>query len=196
MNGPVIRRAEAADAVTIAAIHREQFPRHDVSRLPQRLSSQLFANYVRDCTVVVAAGTESGEVLGYALGGRVDSLNLVRLHFALRYLALLSLSAWRIGGVRAMLRRCAALLRPTSDIAGLQDTSWQLRYIAVRGDVQRRGIASHLLTLFEASINSALRYHAWVLQDRLDVVPFYERHAFVAEASVGPHMRMVKSLIT
>lgn len=193
MDLPVVRRARESDADAIAAIHREQFASHSVSRLPFHLASRLFAQYVLHKTVLVASRPKNDdEVLAYLVGGRVAVLDRARQRFTLENLRELSLVGLRVAKVSAALRRGRALLLPSRRRPDDDAASWQLRYIAVRSDAKRLGIASALVRAFEASIPDAPGYHAWALSQRPGVLHFYERLAFVPEKRTGAHVLLVR----
>ena len=193
-NTPSIRRAMNVDAGAIATLHRGQFPRHSVSRLPLRLASRLFACYMRDCIVFVATGAGSGDVIGYVLGGNVDVLDRARLHFTLDNLPGLAMAALRNTSPSTIYRYCALLLGMSSNADLPATTNVQVRYIAVRPDARREGVGSRLIASFEGAISPATAYHVWVSRNSPEAVGFYESLAFVEEAYSGAHLRMIKDL--
>jgi GNAT superfamily N-acetyltransferase len=176
----------------VVEIHRAQFPSHFVSRLSKASAARLFRAYVaEDCPLLIAL-TSSGDVLGYILGGQVARLDRARRRFIRRNAASLATGLLRGSGGRIVAGQLAQAMGLGKKTAPPSSTPYQLRYIAVRTDALRLGIASQLLSGFEAAIAPARSYHAWVLETRSYAMEFYRRRSFVPETTLGRQVRMLK----
>jgi GNAT superfamily N-acetyltransferase len=88
---------------------------------------------------------------------------------------------------------CVSLMRSTWQDA----PAWQLRGMAVEGDLQGQGIGTSLLRAAEASATSTGPSILWC-NARVPAVPFYHRHAWQPSGqpfdipTAGPHQKMVK----
>jgi predicted GNAT family N-acyltransferase len=80
------------------------------------------------------------------------------------------------------------------------ERAWQLRGMATRADLARRGLGTALLDFAESSIRAELGAHLLWCNARVGAVPFYARVGWsvVSEpfdiAGVGPHRAMLRRL--
>lgn len=177
----------------VVQIHRAQFPTHFVSRLSKNSAARLFRSYVTEGCPLLIARSSNGDVLGYALGGHVGRLDRARRRFVRKNAASLAAGLLRGAGGQLVAAQVARSLSLGKKPAPPSSTPYQLRYIAVRADAKRLGIASQLLSAFEAAIAPARSYHAWVLETREYAMDFYRRRSFTPETTLGRQVRMVKS---
>ncbi|MBZ5604468.1 MAG: GNAT family N-acetyltransferase, partial [Acidobacteriia bacterium] len=166
----LIRPATDADASSIAAIHRETFPRSGLSALGQRALTDYYRWQMQTTPELDSAAAEhSGRVVGYCLaGGSFGSLaDFLRSHGSivaretLRHPAVL-IDARLLRIFPYLTRRIRKQFRPARDkirSAQLGAHSYGIQAIAVAAEAQRRGVARALMAWAEAEgLRRGIRY--------------------------------------
>lgn len=186
--GPVIRvsHAHARDLDAVGAIFREAFTRHPAAALPDELLREFLAGH-RAASVVLTAQDRSGQVVGFAIGGRMEALDAARDRFLRARAPRLAWSALRRG---VLLRTLYGRLQGYTRRPQPPRSRWQLRFIAVDPAVRGLGTGSALLQAFEAAIPAAEPYHAWTMAGEHGAVPFYLRSGFRVDLEIDGHVRM------
>lgn len=187
---PVVGPPQIGDFAAVAALFRQAFPKHPVSRLPLPVALDFFASHARDSHFFVARGNR-GEVLGFAIGGEAAQLDACRRAFIRAHvLDLLTASLNDRSFFRALrVRMFSPFKRP--DAAA---SPYQLRFIAVDPAARRLGAGIALLRHFEAALPPQSCYHAWTLAGPNGATAFYEACGFTRDCVVDGQVRMQKIL--
>lgn len=190
---PAVRVGHATerDLDAMARIFRAAFPLHATSAFPEALLREFLGRHRAQC-VVLAARNAAGEVIGFAIGGRIAALDAARDGFLRARAPKLALEALRGGTLlRTVIGRLQAYARRPKP----PRSQWQLRFIAVDEAARGLGAGAALLRGFEAALPAAEPYHAWTMAGEHGAVPFYLHLGCVVELEIDGHVRMERRYV-
>jgi GNAT superfamily N-acetyltransferase len=186
-----LRLATRSDLRPIAALFAEAFSAHAVSSLSTALQEKFIAMHAQLCVTLIAADTETGRVLGFAIGGRNEQLDRARQAFISGNVIPLALHALTrrdtYRGYNLRLPKRTSRRERASPSA-----EYELRYLAVAADERGCGVGSALLLAMEREMLIDQPYFVWALAERAAAIQFYLRHGFREEYRIDGHVRFIK----
>lgn len=177
-----IKCAVLADCYCVAKVHKSIFADHLLGRLPVWLIRQYYVCLCREGAILLVSEDEERSVSGFLLGGSSIVLNHGKNVFLKR-------CWWAFGTCILMDRLALQLFKRTylrsASQGGGGKSSYPMRLlsIGVRKDMQGSGVASALLSYFEAILtaNDSIKGYGFVHNDNARAIRFYQKNGFYVE---------------
>lgn len=189
-DGPLVVRLRTSPSMAVLTLFTQSFPRHPISRLPTEFGASFLEDYARDSVFLVACD-ETGEDVGFLIGGSTQALDQTRLRFIRRHALRIAAASANDRSLRKLL---LPRLRPARTVRGARFAGMQLRFVAVAPRVRGSGAGAALVNAFEETLRGEDGYHTWTMAGANGAEGFFVRMGFERDSAVGEHLRLCKPL--
>jgi ribosomal protein S18 acetylase RimI-like enzyme len=208
MEGLTARSTRREDLIEIARIHKESYPPgHFINEFSISTIAKFYGKFLdgkRD--IVFLLCVLENNIVGFALGGRIDSLTMAKKKFIKEELhnliieAYLKLMSCNFSFFKKLFQRVKSNLRSfvkksNKDTKRSEDV-WSLLSIAVSNKVKGKSFGQKLLQCFEKESRSSgiQKYRLSVAKDNLAARNFYLKNGFHVNNETKNSVSFIKQI--
>ena len=209
MEGLTARSTRREDLIEIARIHKESYPPgHFINEFSISTIAKFYGTFLdgnRD--IIFLLCVLENKIVGFALGGRIDSLAMAKKKFIKEEMhnliieAYLKLMSFNFSFFKKLFPRVKfnlgnSIKHINKDINRNEDV-WSLLSIAVSNKVKRKSIGQKLLQSFEKEIRGfgVQKYRLSVVKDNVAAINFYIKNGFYVNNETKNSISFMKQII-